>query len=90
MNRYVTGEPVEVPGHLVGKPVQCYDNFGRIFAGIVLSARYEEEDMFADVAVANDQSHGEIASNSAVWSIQRNLRLASSNDPKPNSFATLF
>lgn len=90
MSTYVAGEPVGVPGHMVGRPVQCYDRAGKIFAGVVAAARYENEEMLADVAVVNDQSRPGITSIIAVWTIQRNLRLVSSQDPQPNSFATLF
>lgn len=88
MNTYTAGEPVEPPGHLVGRPVQCYDTAGKIFAGIVLAARYENENMFADVAVTNDQSRSGITASQAVWTVQRNLRLVSSADPQPKSFST--
>ena len=89
MNTYTEGEPVGVPGHMVGRPVQCYDRNGRIFAGIVMTARYEEENLLADVAVINDQSGPGTISVFASWSIQRNLRMVSPGDPQPNTFAIL-
>lgn len=85
-NTYTPGAAVPSPGDIVGKTAAAYDTEGRVYAGIVLAARYEGERLLADVAVANDQSRPGRPSTTIAWITARNLELGIAGAPQPRTF----